>query len=99
MNPDLVVRDDEGKPYTVRYEAVNAMSLNEFLKEHSKVEDLETAVVQLRAAAAQEKELQGTVAKLQSALEKQSEQLQKVTEQVETSWAAGARLAAKDSRN
>ena len=32
MNPDLVVRDEEGKPYTVRYEAVNAMLLNEFLK-------------------------------------------------------------------
>src|SRR5205823_7677678 len=34
VNPDLVARDEEGKPYTVRYEAVNAMSLNEFLKEH-----------------------------------------------------------------
>jgi hypothetical protein len=32
VNPDLVARDDEGKPYTVRYEAVNAMLLNEFLK-------------------------------------------------------------------
>ena len=36
VNPDLVVRDKEGKPYTVRYEAVNAMLLNEFLKEHKK---------------------------------------------------------------
>ena len=34
VNPDLVARDDQGKPYTVRYEAVNAMLLNEFLKEH-----------------------------------------------------------------
>jgi Chaperone of endosialidase len=40
VNPDLVVRDKEGKPYTVRYEAVNAMLLNEFLKEHRKVEEL-----------------------------------------------------------
>ena len=40
VNPDLVARDDEGKPYTVRYEAVNAMLLNEFLKEHRKVEEL-----------------------------------------------------------
>ena len=39
VNPDLVARDDEGKVYTVRYEAVNAMLLNEFLKEHRKVED------------------------------------------------------------
>ena len=39
MNPDLVVRDEDGKVYTVRYEAVNAMLLNEFLKEHRKVEE------------------------------------------------------------
>src|SRR6266404_1361380 len=38
VNPDLVVRDKEGKPYTVRYEAVNAMLLNEFLKEHRTVQ-------------------------------------------------------------
>jgi hypothetical protein len=39
VNPDLVARDNEGKPYSVRYEAVNAMLLNEFLKEHCKVEE------------------------------------------------------------
>ena len=38
---DLVARDEQGKPYTVRYDAVNAMLLNEFLKEHRKVEQLE----------------------------------------------------------
>ena len=37
MNPDLVLRDKEGKPYTVRYDQVNAMLLNEFLKEHRKM--------------------------------------------------------------
>ena len=41
VNPDLVLRDAEGKVYTVRYEAVNAMLLNEFLKEHHKVEEQE----------------------------------------------------------
>jgi hypothetical protein len=41
VNPALVARDEQGKPYTVRYEAVNAMLLNEFLKEHRKVEELE----------------------------------------------------------
>src|SRR5438094_10009323 len=41
VNPDLVARDEQGKPYTVRYEAVNAMLLNEFLKEHRKVESQE----------------------------------------------------------
>jgi hypothetical protein len=44
VNPDLVARDDQGKPYTVRYEAVNAMLLNEFLKEHQKVQRLEAAL-------------------------------------------------------
>src|SRR5207247_2673067 len=39
VNPDLVVRDKEGKPYSVRYDQVNAMLLNEFLKEHKKVEE------------------------------------------------------------
>jgi len=47
VNFDLVVRDKEGKPYTVRYDAVNAMLLNEFLKEHRKVEQLEAAVATL----------------------------------------------------
>lgn len=41
INPELVARDKQGKPYSVRYEAVNAMLLNEFLKEHRKVQELE----------------------------------------------------------
>jgi hypothetical protein len=49
INPDLVVRDKEGKPYSVRYEAVNAMLLNEFLKEHRKVEKLEATIAALAA--------------------------------------------------
>jgi endosialidase-like protein len=44
INPDLVVRDESGAIYTVRYEAVNAMLLNEFLKEHRKVERLEKQI-------------------------------------------------------
>jgi hypothetical protein len=47
VNPDLVVRDKEGKAYSVRYDQVNAMLLNEFLKEHSKVEKLEATVADL----------------------------------------------------
>ncbi|MBO0696084.1 MAG: tail fiber domain-containing protein, partial [Verrucomicrobia bacterium] len=47
VNPDLVVRDPDGKPYTVRYDAVNAMLLNEFLKEHRKVENLQSILAQL----------------------------------------------------
>ena len=45
VNPALVLPDKEGKPYTVRYDAVNAMLLNEFLKEHRKVEELEANTV------------------------------------------------------
>ncbi len=57
VNPDLVARDDQGKPYTVRYEAVNAMLLNEFLKEHRKVQEQEKRIdaltAQLKEQAAQ----------------------------------------------
>lgn len=49
VNPALVIRDPEGRPYTVRYEQVNAMSLNEFLKEHRKVEQLQKQVEALTA--------------------------------------------------
>ena len=49
VNPDLVVRDGEGKPYTVRYDAVNAMLLNEFLKEHRTVQELNKQVAALTA--------------------------------------------------
>jgi hypothetical protein len=49
VNPDLVVRDEKGEIYTVRYEAVNAMLLNEFIKEHRKVEKLEVTVADLVA--------------------------------------------------
>ena len=49
VDPDLVARDEQGKPYTVHYEAVNAMLLNEFLKEHRKVEELEKQVAKLTA--------------------------------------------------
>jgi endosialidase-like protein len=59
VNPDLVVRDKEGMPYTVRYDQVNAMLLNEFLKEHRKVEELEAN------AAKQQKQIAALTAGLQ----------------------------------
>jgi hypothetical protein len=49
VNPDLVVRDADGKVYTVRYEAVNAMLLNEFLKEHRRIEEQDKRIDQLTA--------------------------------------------------
>jgi Chaperone of endosialidase len=49
VNPDLVARDEKDKPYTVRYDAVNAMLLNEFLKEHQTVQELKKQVAELTA--------------------------------------------------
>jgi len=57
IDPDLVARDAEGKPYTVRYEAVNAMLLNEFLKEHKKVEAQGKEIAELKSALASQAEL------------------------------------------
>jgi hypothetical protein len=59
VNPALVVPDKEGKPYTVRYDAVNAMLLNEFLKEHRKVQELEAN------AGRQQKQIEALAASLQ----------------------------------
>jgi hypothetical protein len=53
-HPDLVVRDENSEIYTVRYEAVNAMLLNEFLKAHRQVEEQESTIDQLNAAVAQQ---------------------------------------------
>ena len=49
-----MARDKQGKPYSVRYEAVNAMLLNEFLKEHRTVQEQEANIVQLRSAVAKQ---------------------------------------------
>ncbi len=99
VNPDLVARDAEGKVYTVRYEAVNAMLLNEFLKEHQKVaamarkgQDQEATIAQLKATAAkQEAAIAGQRNDFQTALMRQQQeinalmtQLQKVSDRIET---------------
>jgi trimeric autotransporter adhesin len=57
VNPDLVARDRNGKPYTVRYEAVNAMLLNEFLKAHRKIEDQQKHIDALEAQLKEQKAL------------------------------------------
>jgi len=58
VDPDLVVRDEKGQVFTVRYEAVNAMLLNEFLKEHQRVQELQGRVDLM---AAQMKEQAGAI--------------------------------------
>ncbi len=57
VNPDLVSRDRDGKPYTVRYEAVNAMLLNEFLKEHCTVQEQQKEIDALRAELKEQRTL------------------------------------------
>jgi hypothetical protein len=84
VNPDLVARDADGKVYTVRYEAVNAMLLNEFLKEHRKVQQLEfKAQKQEALIVQQQKEFRLTVAEQQKQIEALTAGLQTVSAQVE----------------
>jgi uncharacterized coiled-coil protein SlyX len=93
VNPDLVIYDGDGQPYTVRYDAVNAMLLNEFLKEHRKVEELkstaakqEATITQLKSTVAQQqKDFQATAAHQQTQIEALTAGLQKVSAQVEMS--------------
>jgi hypothetical protein len=87
VNPDLVVRDDKGEIYTVRYDAVNAMLLNEFLKEHRKVEQ-QSSLLENQACKIQEQE--ATIAALKKEMETvvvrlkdQDSKIQQVKTQIE----------------
>ena len=99
VNPDLVVRDKNGEIYTVRYEAVNAMLLNEFLKEHRKVEQQQrkleqekTTIAQLKSAVAKQEstatEQQKEIAALTTNLKEETAQIQKVSAQVKVNKSA-----------
>jgi Chaperone of endosialidase len=86
VNPDLIVRDNEGKAYSVRYDQVNAMLLNEFLKEHKTVQEQGATITQQRkdfeaALAQQQKEIEA----LTATLKEQASQIQKVSAQIEMS--------------
>jgi hypothetical protein len=84
VNPDLVTRDATSQAYTVRYEAVNAMLLNEFLKAHHKMEEEEATITQLKSALAQQqKDFQAAAAHQQRQIEALTAGLQKVSAQVE----------------
>jgi hypothetical protein len=72
VNPDLVVRDTDGKPYTVRYDQVNAMLLNEFLKEHSKNEEQEKTIAELKSG----------MTALAATMKEHAAQIQKVSAQL-----------------
>ena len=91
-----MVREADGKPYSLCYEAVNAMLLNEFLKEHRRVEEQDRKVQELQATVAQlkstiaqqQKDFQATAAQQQEQIEALTAGLQKVSEQLEVSKAA-----------
>jgi hypothetical protein len=87
VDPSLVMRDGHGKVYTVRYDAVNAMLLNEFLKQHRRVEDeagrvreQSATIDQLKSTIAQQAK---DIATLNDNLRKQASQIQKVSAQIE----------------
>jgi Chaperone of endosialidase len=82
VDPDLVARDADGKPYTVRYEAVNAMLLNEFLKEHK------AFVAEQRKV----EKLEATIAGLVVTMKEQASQIQKVSPQLQLSKFATGRI-------
>ena len=90
MNPDLVVRDEDGKINTVRYDAVNAMLLNEFLKEHRKVEEQQATITRLESKVAKQ-ELAAT--QQQKQIEALAAGLQKVSAAVELNKRAQAQVA------
>ena len=88
VNPDLVVRGEDGKVTTVRYEAVNAMLLNEFLKEHRRVEEQGVTIAQQKKdfasqLARQQKAFEAKFAQQQQQVEALTATVQKVTAQVE----------------
>jgi uncharacterized coiled-coil protein SlyX len=82
VNPDLVVRNKNGEIYTVRYDAVNAMLLNEFLKEHKRVEMQQATVTELKSTVAQQQEGMEIV---MARLKDQAAQIQEVNAQLQSS--------------
>ncbi|HZR06477.1 MAG TPA: tail fiber domain-containing protein [Candidatus Udaeobacter sp.] len=78
VNPNLVLHDQEGKPYTVRYDAVNAMLLNEFLKEHKTVQEQGAMIAELKKA----------IVSLTENVKAQGAQIQRVNAQIQTNQPA-----------
>ena len=81
VNPDLVARDADGNVNSVRYEAVNAMLLNEFLKEHRTVESLKATAMKAESKAQQE---EATIDKLNSIVAQQQKQIETLTSGLQT---------------
>ena len=100
VNPDLVARDDHDKPFTVRYEAVNAMLLNEFLKEHKKVEEQQATIAELKSTVAEQRkdfeaismQQHAEIQVLMASLKEQASQIQKVSAHIEIGKFATGRI-------
>lgn len=93
VNPDLVVRDAEGKAYTVRYDAVNAMLLNEFLKEHKRVEQQASEIQEQKDAIS---ELKKGMNEVVAHLKQQASQIDRVSAQFELSKGTVQAIADKN---
>jgi hypothetical protein len=92
VDPDLVVRDEEGKPERVRLASITGMLLNEFLKEHKKVEAQQASIAELKSTVAlQQKEMQVLTAQLKE----QAAQIQRVSAQIELNKPAPTTAANK----
>jgi hypothetical protein len=85
VNPDLVVRDKNGAIYSLRYDAVNAMLLNEFLKEHRQVEEQKAGLAEMKSVVSKQEEL---IATQQKQIEALAATVQKVSNQLELNKAA-----------
>ena len=87
VNPTLVLPDKEGKPYTVRYDAVNAILLNEFLKAHRKMEQQEATIAQLKADGATQQavisDLKKRLETVVARLEEQDSRIERVSDRLE----------------
>ena len=92
VNPDLILLDREGKPQAVRYEQVWNMMLNEFLKEHKRVEEQQSKIENQQASIA---ELKSTVAQQQKQIEKQRKQMEIFTAQLKEQAAQIQRVSAQ----
>ena len=90
INPALITRDKAGKPETVRYEAINAMVLNEFLKEHSRGEEQDCKIQEQETTIA---ELRSEIRNLAAMVNEQASELRKVSAQLQISNAAVQAIA------
>jgi trimeric autotransporter adhesin len=96
VDPDLVVRDKEGKAYGVRYDQVNAMLLNEFLKEHRKVEEQGAAIARQRTDFQTKIDrLEGIIVRQERRLDEQAAQIERVSAQMQMDRSAAQMVAGK----